>query len=100
MHGRHHDGETVPRGAVHLEADKTKAITIANDGQIYYEAFPVSLDELDLKLTEQKALTPEFPIVVKGDGTVQYQRVVAVLDLLRRLDLTKVGLVTGKPQKS
>ncbi|MEI9993001.1 MAG: biopolymer transporter ExbD [Rhizomicrobium sp.] len=86
--------------AVHLEADKTKAITIANDGQIYYEAFPVSLDELDLKLTEQKALTPEFPIVVKGDGTVQYQRVVAVLDLLRRLDLTKVGLVTGKPQKS
>jgi biopolymer transport protein ExbD len=84
--------------AVHLEENKTKAITIANDGQIYYEAFPVSLDELDLKLREQKAQTPDFPIVVKGDGTVAYARVVAVLDLLRKLDLNKVGLVTGKPQ--
>jgi biopolymer transport protein ExbD len=86
--------------AVHLEENKTKAITIANDGQIYYEAFPVSIEELDLKLREQKAETPDFPVVVKGDGTVQYQRVVAVLDLLRRLDISKVGLVTGKPRKS
>lgn len=81
-----------------LEASQTKAITVANDGQLYYEAFPVTLDELELKLRQQKAATPDFPVVVKGDQTVQYQRVVAVLDVLRRLDLGKVGLVTGKPQ--
>jgi biopolymer transport protein ExbD len=84
--------------AVHLEQNKTKAITISNDGQVYYEAFPVSMEELELKLREQKAATPDFPVVVKGDGTVQYARVVSVLDLLRKLDLSKVGLVTGKPQ--
>jgi biopolymer transport protein ExbD len=27
---------------------------------------------------------------------VQYQKVVDILDLLRRLDLSQVGLVTGK----
>lgn len=83
--------------AVQLKENATKAITVSNDGQLYYEAFPVSLDELELKLRQQKAATPDFPVVVKGDQTVQYQRVVAVLDLLRKLDLSKVGLVTGKP---
>jgi biopolymer transport protein ExbD len=83
-----------------LEANQTKAITVSNDGQLYYEAFPVSLDELELKLRQQKAATPDFPVVVKGDQAVQYQRVVAVLDILRRLDLDKVGLVTGKPPQA
>jgi biopolymer transport protein ExbD len=86
--------------AVQLKDVQTKAITVANDGQLYYEAFPVSLEELELKLRQQKAATPDFPVVVKGDQTVQYQRVVAVLDILRKLDLSKVGLVTGKPPAS
>jgi biopolymer transport protein ExbD len=43
-------------------------------------------------------LTPEFPIVLKGDAAVQYQKVMDVLDLLRRLELSQVGLVTGKSQ--
>ena len=88
------------QASVQLKDAQTKAITVGADGQIYYEAFPVTLEELELKLRQQKAATPDFPVVVKGDQTVQYQRVVAVLDTLRRLDLSKVGLVTGKPQTS
>jgi biopolymer transport protein ExbD len=84
--------------SVQLKEVQTRAITVSNDGQLYYEAFPVSLDELELKLRQQKAATPDFPVVVKGDQTVAYQRVIAVLDVLRKLDLSKVGLVTGKPQ--
>jgi biopolymer transport protein ExbD len=30
---------------------------------------------------------------------VQYQKVIEVLDLLRRLELSQVGLVTGKPSQ-
>ena len=74
----------------------TKAITIDNSGQVYYEAFPVTMAELEDRLRVQEALTPDFPVVVKGDGQVQYAKVVEVLDLLRRLDITKFGLVTGK----
>jgi biopolymer transport protein ExbD len=43
-------------------------------------------------------LTPDFPVIVKGDATVQYQKVMEVLDLLRRIELVHVGLVTGKQQ--
>ncbi len=74
----------------------TKAITIDDAGQVYYEAFPVSMTELEDRLRVQQGQTPDFPVVVKGDGTVQYGKVVEVLDLLRRLDITKFGLVTGK----
>ncbi len=74
----------------------TKAITIDTSGQVYYEAFPVSMTELEDRLRIQEAQTPDFPVVVKGDGQVQYAKVVEVLDLLRRLDITKFGLVTGK----
>ncbi len=79
-------------------SSNTKAITIDDAGQVYYETFPVSMAELEDRLTAQNALTPDFPVVVKGDGAVQYAKVVEVLDLLRRLGINKFGLVTGKPQ--
>jgi biopolymer transport protein ExbD len=82
-----------------LAKPQTKAITINNNGDVFLDAYPVTLQELENRLRTQKALTPEFPVIVKGDSTVQYQKVMDVLDLLRRLDLNQVGLVTGKPQQ-
>jgi len=90
----------LPKASSATQLDsETKAITVADDGQVYYEAVPVTMAELEQRLRSQAALTPEFPLVVKGDGAVQYAKVVTVLDLLRQLNLTKVGLVTGKPPK-
>lgn len=79
-----------------LAKPQTKAITVSDSGQIFLDAYPVTMAELEDRLRTQKALTPEFPIVLKGDSTVAYQKVMDVLDLLRRLDLSQVGLVTGK----
>ncbi len=83
-----------------LAQPKTKAITVSNTGQIYLDAYPVTLADLETRLRTEKATNPEVPIVVKGDATVQYEKVVEVLDLLRRLELSKVGLVTGKATSS
>jgi biopolymer transport protein ExbD len=84
-----------------LAKPQTKAITVSDSGQIYLDAYPVSMDELENRLRTIKATTPDVPIVLKGDSTVAYQKVMDVLDLLRRLDLSQVGLVTGKaPQGS
>ncbi|WP_020204383.1 biopolymer transporter ExbD [Cupriavidus sp. WS] len=80
-----------------LSEQKIKAITVADSGQVYLDAIPVSLAELEDRLRAQRAQTPEFPVIVKGDANVQYRKVIEVLDLLRRLELQQVGLVTGKP---
>ncbi|HTJ93675.1 MAG TPA: biopolymer transporter ExbD [Pararobbsia sp.] len=82
--------------AASLAKPKTKAITVSDSGQIFLDAYPVTMDELENRLRTEKALSPDFPIVLKGDSTVAYQKVMDVLDLLRRLDLSQVGLVTGK----
>ncbi|MBB1603751.1 MULTISPECIES: biopolymer transporter ExbD [unclassified Variovorax] len=83
--------------SIALEKPKTKAITVDNAGQLFLDAYPVSLAELEERLRTEKALSPDFPVIVRGDAAVQYAKVVEVLDLLRRIELNQVGLVTGKP---
>jgi biopolymer transport protein ExbD len=72
----------------------TKAINVTEGGRLYLDGLPVSLAELEQRLIQQKAATPEFPVVVRGDDDVQYQAVVDVMDLLARLSITTVGLAT------
>ena len=77
-----------------LAQQTTKAITVANDGKIFLDTIPVTLAELEQRLVQMKALTPEFPVVLRGDAQTQYQNVMDVLDLLGRLNITQVGLAT------
>ena len=79
-----------------LAKPTTKAITVRADGQVFLDKYPVTLPELEQRLTQFKAVTPDFPVVIKGDATVQYQRVVEVLDLCGRLDIRQLGLVTAR----
>jgi biopolymer transport protein ExbD len=77
-----------------LAQQTTKAITVANDGKLFLDTIPVTLAELEQRLIQQRALTPEFPVVVRGDSQTQYQNVVDVLDLLGRLNFNQVGMAT------
>ena len=77
-----------------LAQQTTKAITVTSDGKVFLDTIPVSLAELEQRLVQQRALTPGFPIVVRGDSQTQYQNVVDVLDLLGRLNFTQVGMAT------
>ncbi len=79
-----------------LAKPKTVAITIDNNGKIFMDAVPVTLDELAERLRQKKALDPDLPVVVRGDGTTEYQNVVDVLALLGSLDITQLGLVTQR----
>jgi biopolymer transport protein ExbD len=83
--------------AVSLAKPKTKAISITNDGRIYLDAFPVTMAELESQLRSYKAVTPEFPVVIKGDRTAQYGRVMEVLDICGKLQITQLGLISEKP---
>ena len=80
-----------------LVQPKTIAITVNQEGQIFMDAFPVTIADLETRLRGAYAANPEVPIVLKGDQTAQYGKVTEVLDLCRQIGLSKVGLVTGKP---
>jgi biopolymer transport protein ExbD len=82
-----------------LAESKTKAITIAQDGTIYLDTFPVTMPELESLLRQYKAATPDLPVILKADSTIQYQSVVDVIDLFSRLEISQVGLVTQRVVK-
>jgi biopolymer transport protein ExbD len=79
-----------------LAESKTKAITVAPDGTVYLDTYPVSLAELEALLRQYKAAEPALPVIVKADATVQYQKVIDVLDVVSRLEITQLGLVTRR----
>ena len=80
-----------------IEGPKMQAITINNEGKIFLNTVPVSVEELEQKLNGVKAVTPEFPVVIRGDSLTQYQGVMDVLDVIGRVGISQVGLAT-KPQ--
>jgi biopolymer transport protein ExbD len=84
---------TASKGA-NLGKPKTKAISVNNEGKVFLDTIPVSMQELEQRLAQQRTRTPDFPVVVSGDSGTQYQRIMDVLDLLGRLGISQVGLAT------
>lgn len=82
-----------------LNKPQTKAITVTQDGTIFLDAYPVSIDQLEALLRQYKAVNPDLPVVVKADSQIQYQRIVDVLDVLGRVEINQLGLVTQKIAK-
>jgi biopolymer transport protein ExbD len=79
-----------------LAKPQTKAVTVAADGTIYLDTFPVTIDQLETRLRQYKQANPALPVVIKGDAAVQYEKVIQVLDLMSRLEITQLGLVTQR----
>lgn len=77
-----------------LVKPKTKAITVHSSGQIYLDAYPVTMAELEMRLRQFKAADPNFPVVIKGDEKIFYKNIIEILDLLQKLEITQLGLVT------
>jgi biopolymer transport protein ExbD len=83
-----------------LAKPKTKAITVNNEGKVFLDTVPVTLDELATKLQAAKAQVPDLPVVIKGDSLTQYQGVMDVLNVVGNCGITQVGLATkSKDQK-
>lgn len=82
-----------------LAKPKLKAITINNEGKVFLDTVPVTLQELEQRLTQAKAQMPDLPVVIRGDHQTQYQSIMDVLDVVGRLGITQIGLAT-KPKGS
>lgn len=80
-----------------LAKPQTKAVTINSEGKVFLDTVPVTIPELEQRLSAAKAQNPEMPVVVRGDSLTQYQAVMDVLDVIGRVGVSQIGLAT-KPQ--
>src|SRR5258706_16028798 len=76
------------------EKPRINKIAVASSGQITLNEQQVTAAELKADLQSLKAADPDLKVVVKGSDEADYQSMIAVLDVLRQLDITKVGLAT------
>lgn len=88
----------VTHAANNLAKPQTRGITITNDGQVYLDAYPVTMDQLRSSLAQYKAANPNLPVVLKADASAQYEKVMDVLNVAKSLDITEIGLVTKRAQ--
>ncbi|UCV30011.1 ExbD/TolR family protein [Ferribacterium limneticum] len=91
----------LPKTAVSSSLAKpgTKAVTVARNGDVFLDAYPVTMEQLDLRLAQYLAANPALSIVIKGDGQAQYAKVMEVMELLKRNGITDLGLATTRAQR-
>jgi len=73
---------------------KPGRIVVSAAGQITLNNEVMTVPQLKEKLRALKAANPDLGVVLKGSDEVDYQVMVDVMDTLRQLDITKMGLAT------
>jgi biopolymer transport protein ExbD len=73
---------------------KPGRIEVSAAGQITLNEEVVTVPQLKDRLQALKTANPDFGVVLKGADEVDYQVMVSVMDTLRQLDITKMGLAT------
>jgi biopolymer transport protein ExbD len=86
----------LPSGQPPKQKPKAEPTRIEVDakGQISLDRQPVTPAQFREQLAELKKANPDLGVVVKGADDTEYQVMVSVLDTLRQLDISKMGMAT------
>ena len=71
-----------------LAKPQTRAITVTRDGNVFLDAYPVDMQQLEVRLAQYKVANPALPVVLKGDAEAQYDKVMQVLKVE---DVARIG---------
>ena len=69
-------------------------VTVDSAGNVFFNAEPITLKKLEDTIIAIRKTNPDLSVVVRGDENVNYQKVVQVLDILTKANVTKIGLAT------
>ena len=76
-----------------------QTVTLSKDDQVALNSQPVSLDQLASLLSAKYSSQREIAVVVRSHRDLPVQKLVDVLDAIRRAGVTKVGVVTNPPSE-
>lgn len=84
-----------PSNKPSTEKHELKVIQVMPDGALLINGAPVSLSELESQLQQAQSRDPKMSVAIKGDARTQYAKVVEVIDLCNKLQVS-MGLVTSR----
>jgi biopolymer transport protein ExbD len=74
-------------------------INLKTEGIVELERTPLSIAQLQQKLTAIAQVYPDQAVVLRGSEEVPYKYVVQVLDACRAAKLTNIAFATNRPEK-
>jgi biopolymer transport protein ExbD len=72
-------------------------VTIDRQGQLFLNREAIALEQLEMALTKQRPPGQDLTVVLNADGAVTHDRVIAVMDELRKIPGTRVAMSTRRP---
>lgn len=83
-------------GAANAAIDPSKVQTVSIDRSeaIRFNNEPVDAATLSARLTGLRAANPEAAVVIRPDRELPVQKLIALMDILQRAQITKVGIAT------
>ena len=94
---------TVPTSVVEgtpVEPGKVNVLSINREAEVKLDGEPVTPEELDVRLRALKAERANaLAVVIRAHRELPVQRFVALMDVLKRADIRKVGVVTQTPEE-
>jgi biopolymer transport protein ExbD len=85
-----------PSNKPSTEHHDVKIVQVQESGSILINGIGSSMAELEGQLNAAKAKDPQFSVMIKGDAHAPYAGIIAVVDLITRLEIQNVGLVTAR----
>lgn len=90
----HSLGVQLPVAAEAKDAPSSQyAVTLKNDGTLWLNGKAVDRDSLLASARAQQAANSAFSVVLYADKSIDYGRVVSVLDAFKKAGVTRIGLV-------
>jgi biopolymer transport protein ExbD len=83
-------------GAANAPVDPAKVQTVSIDrlSALKFNNEPVDVETLSVRLVALRAANPDVAVVLRPDRELPVQKLVSVMDVLQRAQITKVGIAT------
>ena len=75
-----------------VDPKSIRTVSIDRNGQVYLESKPVALSTLETALVRFRLDTPDAAVVVRADKSLPYQKVMDVVDVLQRAQISRMNL--------
>lgn len=78
------------------EAEKAITLSVTAKGDVFYNKDKITIAQLPLKLQMYKTAVKDPKVIINSDAGADFKHVVAVLDEVRKIGISKVGISTEK----
>ena len=72
-------------------------LTVDAEGNVYWNQYSISEDELQRRLREGAARQPQPEVHIRGDQNTEYLNVGHVVEMAQRAGILKVAFITARP---